>query len=72
MEDALIATINYKSGQRQYQFMNLGAIGKKIIIRGSAAKAYNMQLAEVEVLGGDLGKSVALESCSVIAKYRFS
>ena len=52
--------------------MNLGAIGKKIIIRGSAAKAYNMQLAEVEVLGGDLGKSVALESCSVIAKYRFS
>ena len=67
--EALIGRVVYQEGQQSYHFDDLGAIGKQISIQGSAARKKAVQLAEVEVFGGEItltaeGKEVLAESSS--------
>ena len=67
--EALIGRVVYQEGQQSYHFDELRALGKQITIQGSAAKNKPVQLAEVEVFGGEItltaeGKEVLAETSS--------
>ena len=64
--EALIDRVVYQEGQQSYHFDDLGAIGKRISIQGSAARKRAVQLAEVEVFGGAI--ALAAEGNEVLAE----
>ena len=47
---------------KTYHFKDLGVLGKEILIRGSADTNEKVQLAEVEVFGGDVGELICFIS----------
>ena len=67
--EVLVGRVVYQHGQQAYHFDELGVLGKQITIQGSASRNMPVQLAEVEVFGGEVtlipgGKEVLAESSS--------
>ena len=68
--DVIIGTVNYQDGQQDYTFGELGALGKHITIEANANENHPVQLAEVEVFGGEVTMEAVNQEVMVYGEQR--